>query len=124
MGVSVRVARRSASRLSIVSTVRTVRGCCRAVVAAILISSNSCAVRCDSAEFGVFGWGLGCVLLASESEALLLAIALGVVVRRAWAVALLLLVVAHQHDLHHGGTDEEQSGDDGDGEGSGIESAG
>ena len=124
MSVSVWIAGRSASWLSIVSAVVTIRRSCRCVVVAIFVSGNSRAIWWHVAEFRVFGPSRGGLLLASESEALLLAIALGVIVRWAWAVALLLLVMAHEHDLHDGRANEEQRGDDGDGEGSRVESAG
>ena len=47
-----------------------------------------------------------------------------VVVRRAGTEALLLLVLANKDDLHESGNDEENNGDDRDGEGGGVQTAG
>jgi hypothetical protein len=63
----------------------------------------------------------GGLLLTAEQT---LAVARGVVVGWAWSQALLLLMVAHEHDLHGGGAEEEEGGDDGDGEDGSVELAG
>lgn len=121
-----------ASRRGVVAAVRATCGRSRlifvGVVGGVIANSSAGIARLVADTIVVWAGvcagfsGLGRVaLLATEHAKALLAIAARVVVIRGGPEALLLLVMAHERDLHTGGAKEEDSCDDGDGESGGVE---
>lgn len=92
---------------------------------ASLVTCAHIMVRWDSEAAGSAHLGIagGNVVLWLALPELALWGAGSVVVGWAWSVALLLLVVLHEEDLHDGSEEEEECADDGESKGSSVQSA-